>query len=45
MSSLHEVKIERGVEFIRRGEQRLAGDWYLPATLGPHPVVVALHGG
>jgi acetyl esterase/lipase len=40
-----DVIIERAVEFVRREDQVIAGDWYRPTTPGPHPVMVALHGG
>ncbi|MBA4016876.1 MAG: lipase [Pirellula sp.] len=41
------VRVERDLEYARRGEQRMLLDLYLPekASEGPLPVVVWVHGG
>jgi len=37
--------VQRGIEYARPDGAALLGDLYLPKEKGPHPVVVAVHGG
>ena len=37
--------IERGIEYGVHDGVKLPGDLYLPTSPGPHPIVVAIHGG
>jgi acetyl esterase/lipase len=39
------VDIQRGIEYARHDGVALVGDLYTPGEAGPHPVVVAVHGG
>ena len=42
----HEAfKVVRDIEFVKRGEQSLAGDLYLPSDNPNAPCIVAVHGG
>lgn len=38
-------EIREGVCYAKRGDQALAGTLYSPTGPGPHPMIVALHGG
>jgi acetyl esterase/lipase len=38
-------EIRENVRYVTRGDQALAGTLYSPAGSGPHPAIVALHGG
>jgi acetyl esterase/lipase len=38
-------EIREGVCYVTRGGQALTGTLYMPAGAGPHPALVALHGG
>jgi acetyl esterase/lipase len=40
-----EVRLERGIEFARRGELELRLDLFLPDGPPPHPVAIVIHGG
>ena len=37
--------LRANIEFARHDGVRLAGDLYLPAGAGPHPLVIGVHGG
>ncbi len=37
--------IRSGIEYARHDGAQLLGDLYLPAGNGPHPTIVAVHGG
>jgi len=40
-----DTEIQRGIEYARHDGAALLGDLYAPKQKGPHPVVVAVHGG
>ncbi len=40
-----DANIERGIEYARHEGVALLGDLYAPKGKGPHPVMVAVHGG
>ena len=40
-----DTEIQRGIEYARHDGAALLGDLYAPKAKGPHPVVVAVHGG
>src|SRR3954469_3061341 len=40
-----DFETRKGVEYATHDGTKLAGDLYLPKAAGPHPVIVAIHGG
>ncbi|TMH61731.1 MAG: alpha/beta hydrolase [Betaproteobacteria bacterium] len=40
-----DFEARKGVEYATHDGAKLAGDLYLPKAQGPHPVIVAIHGG
>jgi acetyl esterase/lipase len=40
-----EVEVRKGVEYAVHDGVRLTGDLYMPRAPGPHPAIVATHGG
>jgi acetyl esterase/lipase len=40
-----DFETRKGVEYAAHDGARLAGDLYLPKAQGPHPAIVAIHGG
>ncbi len=40
-----DTEIQRGIKFARHDGAALLGDLYAPKGKGPHPVMVAVHGG
>ena len=43
--ALHEVEVQRGLEYANHDGVALAGDLYAPKAAGSYPVVIAVHGG
>jgi acetyl esterase/lipase len=41
----YEIDVTSAIRYTDDGETALRGDFYRPADRGPHPVVVAVHGG
>src|SRR3954471_23450116 len=40
-----DFETRKGVEYATHDGAKLAGDLYLPKAAGPHPAIVAIHGG
>src|SRR4029077_18876268 len=40
-----DFETRKGVEYATHDGVRLSGDLYLPKAAGPHPAIVAIHGG
>jgi acetyl esterase/lipase len=41
----YEIDVTSAIRYTDEGETALRGDFYRPVDRGPHPVVVAVHGG
>jgi acetyl esterase/lipase len=45
IASAQEFETRKALEYATHDGVRLAGDLYLPKAAGPHPAIVAIHGG
>lgn len=45
VASAQDFDTRKGLEYAVHDGTRLTGDLYLPKAAGPHPVIVAIHGG
>ena len=43
--AFNSLVVERDVEYVKRGDQALRADVYMPAGTGPFPAVLLVHGG